>query len=413
MSTGEVFKFPTMRRRLHAGPLRVHIDEYIALLQEQGYSRQSARVHLQVLADFSGWLQRRKLSVGDIDASTLGHYLRCRERFVDRHRGASSALNKLLGMLRDRGIANHDTRIGAIDPIECAKENFKQYLSQERGLSAAILHTYLPVVDQFLRERFGRSSSRFSELRATDLTGFIQRHAHDYSPRTAQRMVAALRAFLRYLRLRGDITTDLAASVPTVANWSYSTLPKFLQSGEAQQVLARCDRHTAVGRRNYAILLLLARLGLRAGEVVAMTLDDINWKEGRLTVRGKGGQWADMPLPAKVGKAIAAYLRRGRPRCASRRLFIRGHAPRIGFANSSTISTLVKRALAHAGVRSAHTGAHVFRHTLATEMLRHGASLGEVGQLLRHQHPDTTRIYAKVDLSALRQLALPWPGDGR
>jgi site-specific recombinase XerD len=174
-------------------------------------------------------------------------------------------------MLRDRGIANHDTTSGAIDPVVCAKENFKQYLSQERGLSAAILHTYLPVVDQFLRERFGRSSTRFSELRATDLTGFIQRQVHDHSPRTAQHMVAALRAFLRYLRLRGDITTDLAACVPTVANWSCSTLPKFLQPGQVQQVLARCDRRTPVGGRNYAILLLLARLGLRAGEVVAMS----------------------------------------------------------------------------------------------------------------------------------------------
>jgi site-specific recombinase XerD len=413
MSTGAFFKFPVMIRCLHAGPLGVHIDAYVALLQEQGYSRQSARVHLQVLADFSRWLQRRELSANDIDASTLQRYLRCRSRFVGEHRGASSALNKLLGMLRDRGIANHDTAPSAIDPVECAKENFKQYLSQERGLSAAILHTYVPVVDQFLRERFGRGSTRFSELRATDLTGFIQRHVHDHSPRTAQHMVAALRAFLRHLRLRGDITTDLAVCVPTVANWSYSTLPKFLQPGQVQQVLARCDRRTSVGRRNYAILLLLARLGLRAGEVVAMTLDDIDWKEGRLTVRGKGGQWADMPLAAEVGKAIAAYLRRGRPRCASRRLFIRELAPRVGFANSSTISTLVKRALAHAGVESAHTGAHVFRHTLATEMLRHGASLGEVGQLLRHQHPDTTQIYAKVDLSALRQLALPWPGDGR
>ena len=413
MSSGVFLKFPMMVRRLHAGPLGVYIEAYVALLQEQGYSRQSARVHLQVLADFSRWLQRRELSANDIDASTLQRYLRCRSRFVDQHRGASSALNKLLGMLRDRGIANHHMAPGAIGPLDCAKENFEQYLSQERGLSAAILHTYLPVVDQFLWERFGRGSIRFSELRATDLTGFIQRHVHDHSPRTAQHMVAALRAFLRHLRLRGDITTDLAVCVPTVANWSYSTLPKFLQPGQVQQVLARCDRRTSVGRRNYAILLLLARLGLRAGEVVAMTLDDIDWKEGRLTVRGKGGQWADMPLAAEVGKAIAAYLRRGRPRCASRRLFIRELAPRVGFANSSTISTLVKRALAHAGVGSLHTGAHVFRHTLATEMLRHGASLGEVGQLLRHQHPDTTQIYAKVDLSALRQLALPWPGDGR
>ncbi len=413
MSTGAFSKFPMVTRRLHAGPLSVHIDAYVALLQEQGYARQSARVHFQVLADFSRWLQRRELSVGDIDASTLQRYLRCRSCFVDRHRGASSALNKLIGMLRDRGIANHDTAPVAVDPVECAKEDFKQYLSQERGLSAATLHIYLPVVHQFLRERFGRGPTRFSELRATDLTGFIQRHVHDHSPRTAQHMVGALRAFLRHLRFRGAITTDLAACVPTVANWSYSTLPKFLQPGQVQQVLARCDRRTSVGRRNYAILLLLARLGLRAGEVVAMTLDDIDWKEGRLTVRGKGGQWADMPLPAEVGKAIAAYLQRGRPHCASCRLFIREHAPRVGFANSSTISTLVKRALAHAGVGSARTGAHLFRHTLAAEMLRHGASLGEVGQLLRHQHRDTTQIYAKVDLSALRQLALPWPGDRR
>jgi len=413
MSTGAFFKFPMMIRRLHAGPLSVHIEAYVALLQDQGYARQSARVHLQVLADFSRWLQRRELGVGDIDASTLQRYLRCRSRFVDRHRGASSALDKLLGMLRDRGIANHVAAPVAIDPVERAKEDFKRYLLQERGLSASIVLVYLPVVHQFLRERFGRGPIRLSELRATDLTGFVQRHVYEHSPRTAQHMVAALRSFLRHLRLRGEITTDLAACVPTVANWSYSTLPKFLQPGQVQQVLARCERHTSVGRRNYAILLLLARLGLRAGEVVAMTLDDIDWKEGRLTVRGKGGQWADMPLPATVGKAIAAYLQLGRPRCASRRLFIREHAPRLGIANSSTISTLVKRALAQAGVESAHTGAHVFRHSLATEMLQHGASLGEIGQLLRHQRPDTTQIYAKVDLSALRQLALPWPGDGQ
>jgi hypothetical protein len=158
MSTGAFFKFPVMIRCLHAGPLGVHIDAYVALLREQGYARQSARVHLQVLADFSRWLQRRELSVSDIDASTLQRYLRCRSRFVDQHRGASSALNKLLGMLRDRVIANHDTTSGAIDPIECAREKFKQYLSQERGLSAAILHIYLPVVDRFLRERFGRAT---------------------------------------------------------------------------------------------------------------------------------------------------------------------------------------------------------------------------------------------------------------
>ena len=413
MSTSAFFKFPKVIRRLHAGPLGVHIDAYAALLQEQGYACQSACVHLQVIADFSRWLQRRELGADDIDAQTLQRYLHCRRRFVGRYRGASSALDKILGMLRDRGIAKHDTPPVVIDAGDRAEEDFKRYLLQERGLSAAILHIYQPVVHRFLRERFGRGPIQFSALRATDLTGFVQRHVYERSPRSAQHMVGALRAFLRYLRYRGEITTDLAACVPTVANWSYSTLPRFLQPGQVQQVLAHCNRHTTVGRRNYAILLLLARLGLRAGEVVAMTLDDIDWKASHLTVRGKGGQWAQMPLPAEVGKAIAAYLQQGRPHCASRRLFIRERAPRVGFASSVGISTLVKHALAHAGVASPHTGAHVFRHTLATKMLRHGASLGEIGELLRHQHPDTTQIYAKVDLSALRPLALRWPGDRR
>jgi site-specific recombinase XerD len=201
--------------------------------------------------------------------------------------------------------------------------------------------------------------------------------------------------------------------VPKVANWSNSTLPKFLQPGQTQQVLDHCDRRSTVGMRNYAILLLLARLGLRACEVVALTLDDIDWEAGHLTVRGKGGQRAQMPLPADVGRAIAIYLRKGRPPCESRRVFIREHAPRVGFANSAAISTLVQRALADAGVDSPRTGAYVFRHSLATEMLRHGASLSEIGQLLRHAHPDTTQIYAKVDVCALRPLALRWPGGGR
>ena len=413
MSTSSFFKFHRVIRRLHEGPLGVHIDAYAALLQEQGYKRPSACVHLQIVADLSRWMQRRELDVNDIDAETLKRYLHCRRHYVGRYRGASAAPYKILGMLRDRGIVEQEKRPVSVDEGERTAADFKRYLAQERGLSAAILHTYLPVVRQFLRERFGCGPIEFSALCATDLTRFVQRHAHERSPRTAQHMVGALRAFLRYLRYQGKITSDLAACVPTVANWSFSTLPRFLQPGQVQQVIGHCNRRTALGRRNYAILLLLARLGLRAGEVVAMTLDDIDWKAGHLTVRGKGGRGAQMPLPAEVGSAIAGYLQDGRPRCTSRRLFIREHAPRVGFANSAGISTLVQRALAHAGVDSPHTGAHVFRHTLAVEMLRHGASLGEIGELLRHQHPDTTQIYAKVDLSALRPLALRWPGGGR
>lgn len=413
MTTSAIFKFPSVVRRHHEGPLGIHVDAYEALLREQGYSRGSTYVHLHIVADLSRWLRRRRLDAGDVDECTVERYLQSRHRFVDTYRGASFVPYKFLGMLRDRRIVTHKTVPIVVDPREIVVDAFRQYLSQERGLSVSTQCNYTRFAHQFLRERFGRGSLELSALSATDVTGFIRRHAHERSARSAQHIVGSLRAFLRYLRYRGEITTDLAACVPTVANWSLSTLPKFLQPGQVQQVLDHCDRHSAVGLRNYAILVLLARLGLRACEVVAMTLDDIDWEGAHLMVRGKGGQRVQMPLSAEVGQAIAAYLRKGRPRCTSRRLFIREHAPRVGFANSCAVSTLVQRALADAGVDSPHTGAYVFRHSLATEMLRQGASLGEIGQLLRHAHPDTTQIYAKVDVCALRPLALRWPGGGR
>ena len=201
-------------------------------------------------------------------------------------------------------------------------------------------------------------------LRAPHVTGFVLRHAHQLSPVRAGLMVTALRSFLRYLRHCGAIATDLAGCVPTVPNWSLSTLPRFLPAAMMERMLERCDRKTSVGRRNHAILLLLARLGVRAGEVVGLSLDDIDWSTGQITIRGKGGKSAQLPLAADVGAALAAYLRHDRPRSATRSVFLRHRAPLVGFGNSSTISSLVRRALEHAGVESAHTGAHVLRHSL-------------------------------------------------
>ena len=225
--------------------------------------------------------------------------------------------------------------------------------------------------------------------------------------------MTALRSFLRYLRLREVIATDLAACVPTVASWSLSTLPRFLPACDVERVLKCCDRKTTAGRRNYAILLLLARLGLRACEVVHLNLEDVDWRIGQITIRGKGGTSAQLPLAADVGDAIASYLRNDRPRCSTRRLFVRDRAPLTGLGNSSTVSSLVRRALQNVGIESAHMGAHVLRHSLATNLLRQGGSLDEIGELLRHQSPNTTAIYAKVDIVALHTLALPWPGGGR
>ena len=412
MSTNELFVLPKALQRFHEGPLSVHIDAYASRLLAQGFSRAKACDKIRLIADLSGWLQRKGLGAKDIDPQILRRYLKDCKEYMHPDRGVSSTVQELLDMLCEEGIARKECSPKTTRRYERAEEDFKHYLAQERGLSARTLANYLPFVLQLLAERFGNGPIEFAKLRATDITGFVQRHARDHSPGRNGPMVAALRAFLRHLRHRGKIKSDLAACVPTIANWSHVTLPKFLPTGQVEQVLKHCDRRHTTGRRDYAILLLLARLGLRAGEVTALTLDDIDWKEGNLRLRGKGGREAELPLPVDVGEAITGYLQNGRPRCASRCLFISERAPRVDLA-SRAISNLVKRALVRAAVHSPRQGAHLFRHSLATEMLRQGASLSEIGELLRHQHPNTTMIYAKVDLPALRRLAPAWLGGGQ
>lgn len=220
-----------------------------------------------------------------------------------------------------------------------------------------------------------------------------------------------MRAFLRFLHYHGHVARDWSAVVPRGAKWALAGLPKHLPPGAADKVLAACDRSRPRGRRDYAILLLLARLGLRAGEALRLTLDDIDWEHGQILVRSKKGPGhARMPLPDDVGRAVAIYLRKDRPRCPSRRVFLRVIAPYEPLSHAAVLSVMVERYLRLAGIGAVRKGAHVFRHTLATDMLRGGASLGEIGQVLRHSNPDSTAIYAKVDLEALRALALPWPG---
>jgi site-specific recombinase XerD len=226
-------------------------------------------------------------------------------------------------------------------------------------------------------------------------------------------MVSSLRTFFRYLRHCGEIDTDLASSVPCVPAYSLSTVPKCLPKGAVEKILRQTVRNTPEGRRDCAVLMLLARLGLRTCEVVRLELDDIDWELGQVTIRGKGGRWSKMPLPSDVGEAVAAYLRHDRPDCSTRRLFVSQRAPIAGLGTGCAIVKTVTRALNRAGIVSKRSGGYLFRHTLATDMLGRGASLREIGEVLRHRKADTTLIYAKVDFTALRNLAQPWPGDAQ
>jgi site-specific recombinase XerD len=301
-----------------------------------------------------------------------------------------------------------------LSPIEQAVQEFERYLLHDRALAQATVVNYTPFVRGFLAGLFGGGPVKLSRLCASDVVRFVQRQAPRMQLKRAKLLTTALRSFLHYLRYRGEIPHSLADAVPTVANWSMTSIPRAIPPDLVRRLLASINRHTAMGQRDYAILLLLARLGLRAGEVARIELEDIDWNAGSVSVRRKGGQRGILPLPADVGAAIAAYLRHGRPRNSSSRcVFLRSRAPLRGFHGPVAIASLVQHNLTRAAIKAPTHGAHQFRHGLATDMLRHGASLTEIGEVLGHSSPETTRIYTKVDLNALRPLALPWPGGVR
>lgn len=393
------------------GPLSLYITPYLAQVREQGYAVGSLYEQVHILKVCGCWMKRTGHDVRDLDETAMRPCLRLVSRRGYGRNAGASTLRRLLGMLRRIGVTP-SAKTACPSKIEQLISAYERFLLDERNLVPSSITQLRIFARRFLTETFGSGPLKFARLRAPEVTAFIQQHAYDHGPFYARHLVRAIRSFLRYLHYKGLVDADLSLAVPKVARWRLSNLPKHLAAAQVRQVLRHCDRKTALGRRDYAIMLLLARLGLRAGEVVKLRLEDIDWENIRITVFGKG-RWAQLPLPADVAKAIASYLRHARPRCSSRRLFIRDYAPIEGFSRAGAIACIVKRALKRAGVVSGRKGAHLLRHSLATDMLRKGASLDEIGEVLRHSSSDTTAIYAKVDINALRALALPWPGGIR
>jgi site-specific recombinase XerD len=392
------------------GPLAPHVEGFAAQLSRKGYAQTTVRAKCNVLADLSRWLERRRLTLAALDEDRLTQFLATLRHGKKKWRGDSATGQQLLEYLRGRNeIAAAAQKIDRT-PADCLTGDFEEFLHSERGLSRSTLISYLPIVRRFLDERFGRKALHLEQLRPQDLHGFVLREALRISRSHGKRVITALRSFLRFLLQRGVIRTDLARTLPGVASWRLSHLPKSLAPEQVEQLLACCDRSTPTGKRDYAILLLLARLGLRGGEVLAMTLEDLDWQRGEIVVRGKGQRLERLPLPEDVGAALACYLCEVRPACATRRVFIRMKAPLQGLAGPVAVCCIVRRALQRAGLNPEFKGAHLLRHSLATNLLHRGASLGEIGQLLRHRQPTTTQIYAKVDIAALRGIALAWPG---
>jgi integrase/recombinase XerD len=390
------------------GPLQPHLDWFARRLAEQGYTHATVQEKLRLVAHLSHWLQEHQLAAEALDEHCIGHFLQERQQqgWAPRHNRVT--LQTFLLGLRDAGMLPVAGRQDS--PLDVLERAFDHYLAAERGLAPITREHYLPIMRCFLQEHFGTAPLLLHTLGLHDVTQFLLRHTSRLSPRRAQYLVSALRTFCRFLVHRGHLTMDLAAAIPGVAAWRLATVPRALEPEQVTRLLESCDRTQPTGQRDYAIVLLLARLGLRPGEIVAMTLDDLDWDAGELLVRGKGGRRDRLPLPHDVGAALVTYLTHVRPRCTTRRVFVCMKAPQRGFANSVAVCTIVRRALERAGLEPPCKGAHILRHSLATSLLRAGASMGDISDVLRHRRPQTTEIYAKVDRGALAALAQPWPG---
>jgi integrase/recombinase XerD len=393
------------------GPLATPMASFAQWGSEQGYSYYALHRKILLASDFSRWLGHQGLLAQDVSDAHPGQYLQDRARRVRLANGDASGLRQFMAFLRREGvIAANEAPPTPMTPIEQCLQEFEHYLRDECALAPATIINYLPFVCGLLTQRFANAQVRLADLRASDVVDFVRHQAPQLHLSRAKLMTTALRSFLQYARYRGDLTLDLAAAIPPVASWSRTSIPRAIPADQVERLLASIERRSAMGRRDHAILLLLARLGLRSSEIVFLELDDMDWAAGTFSVRGKNGRRTEFPLPAEVGQAIVAYLQHGRPCSTSRRVFLRHKAPIRGFLNQCAIGSIVRHAIQRANIQAPTLGAHQFRHALATHLLQRGASLTEIGEVLGHRSPETTKIYAKVHIDALRTLALPWPG---
>ena len=393
-----------------SGPLAVHVEGFRGELAGLGYSPRTARDHGNVLAQLSCWLVAEQLSPLQLTEPVLDRFVAARRRKGYRRWRSRRSLRLLVAYLRQAGAIPGAGQLAPDGPLEMLLDGYRGYLVAERRLAASTVRARVDVARQFLAPRVTGGRLDLGTLAAPDVTGFLLAQARLRTTGAVKAMASPLRCLLRFLFVAGLVPCDLAGAVPAAASPRLASLPAGADPATVAALLASCDRSRLVGQRDFAILALLARLGLRAGEVAALRLDDIDWRAGTVVIRGKGGRIDQLPLPPDVGEAVAAYLRHGRPASGCRAVFLRACGP-AGPMTAHCVAMVPRSASRRAGLPV--VGAHRLRHTAATEMLRHGASLQQVAEVLRHHSEDTTAIYAKCDRAALGLVVRPWPGAQR
>ena len=387
------------------------IGSFVTSLSGRGYCTVTIQQKRAMVTSFARWVRQRRVDVAKIDEAAVGAFLAHLRRRQILIGNWHCTLTAFLEHLRADGVTARPEQRRDDSPAALILQLYETYLLNERGLTKETVCNYLRFVSPLAREHFPATGSSTTALGVQEVRDYILSGIRMFKPTTAQLLATALRSFLRFLFLRGETAVDLALAVPSVRRWRKATVHSYLRPEDVEQLLAACDKATASGRRDHAILLLLARLGLRACEVAAMEIRDLRWRTGEIVVRGKGRVLQRIPMLPDVGAAIALYLQDGRPKSPCRSVFLRNDAPRIGL-NADAVGLVVRRALVRAELKPPHRGSHLLRFSLATNMIHRGATMAEIGEVLRHRSPETTEIYAKVDFESLRAVALPWAGLG-
>jgi integrase/recombinase XerD len=382
-----------------SGPLAGFEVAFRGELERTGYTPSSVSAAIDAMGQLSGWMQWNGIGAEMLSPAVL-------DALPRRLRGTRPVVR----FLRERGVIPDATCVDGVGPVGLVVGEFREWLAGERGLAAETVRCYGNHAHTFLAWLGDPLDQVLAGLEAGTVTTFMVEHCGQVSCANAKASVTALRALLRFLHLAGHVPTGLVGAVPAVAGWRQASLPRGLEAGQAQRLLAACDRCTVVGRRDFAVLMLLAQLGLRGGEVAALQLADIDWHAGEIVVHGKAARVDRLPLPVQTGEALAGYLTESRPRCEHGAVFITAKAPHRPITGGC-VRAIMARACTRAGLP--RLGAHRLRHALATDLLRAGSSLSEVGQVLRHRSALATSIYAKVDERSLAALVRPWPGSVR
>jgi site-specific recombinase XerD len=405
-------RYRRLDQKLRDGPVGPFVDELASVLLAQGYKQKYLRTRFTVIKALNRWLNRKKIDLSQLDSETLNQFIRYRgkQNKCMSERGELATLNTLTTIMKDRGVVPIEEEVREPNcRFEKTLSAYRLYLIEEKGLASTTIARYLFQNRKFLDHIFDLQPADFSAISAQNIVDFIRSYASGHGAGDSAMLVCSIRSFLRFLVFNGKIEATLVECIPAVSCRNGHRIPSHLSGNELSHFLKSSKGSGPVQRRNYAMFLLLARLGLRASEVVRLCLDDIDWEHGEVTIRAKGNKQVHLPLPKEVGTALAAYLKHARPACPFRNVFISPRAPYRPLKNGSVLSSIVNRAVKRAGLNPQNKGAHLLRHTLATECLRKGATLTEVGEILRHRNIDTTAIYAKVDFTRLRTLAMPWP----